>query len=69
MWTAKWILDAYSDGDESVRWDLYMTYPDLRSHFDELETRPVKGDSPECDPESPKPSQAWWSYCWRMVRG
>ena len=42
MWTAKWILDAYGEGDQSVRWEMYMTYPDLRSYFDEIETRPEK---------------------------
>ena len=49
MWTPKWILDAYTEGDEAVRWELYMTYRDLRRCFDEMERGLEKKEVPRRD--------------------
>ena len=69
MWTAKWILDTYEGGNEADRLQMYLVYPDLRMHFDELEMQPAKVDKPGDDPEKEKSSGPWWN-CWcRMVRG
>lgn len=69
MWTAKWILDSYEEGDESVRWDLYMTYPDLRECFDQLEA--ISGSSASSKEAliQEKPSGAWYSHYCRLERG
>ena len=69
MWTAKWILDSYEEGDESVRWDLYMTYPDLRECFDQLEAISGSSGSSKEDLIPEKPSGAWYSHYCRLVRG
>ena len=69
MWTAKWILDAYEEGNEAVRLEMYLAYPDLRNHFDELEIRPVKSTIADALPASDKNAEAWWSFCCRLVRG
>ena len=69
MWTAKWILDAYGEGDQSVRWEMYMTYPDLRSYFDEIETRPEKTGKQADSSLAEKPAVSWYSHCCRLVRG
>jgi hypothetical protein len=69
MWTAKWILDAYEEGEESVRWDLFMAYPDLRSYFDEIEARPEEAGEQKADRVAEKPAGAWWQHCYRLVKG
>lgn len=69
MWTAKWILDSYEEGDESFRWDLYMTYPDLRECFDQMEAISGSSGSRKEDLLPVKPSGAWYSHCCRLVRG
>lgn len=69
MWTAKWILDSYEEGNQSVRWDLYMSYPDLRECFDEIEALAVSPDNQKADTVPKKPAVAWWSHCCKLVRG
>jgi hypothetical protein len=69
MWTAKWILDAYEEGEEPVRFDLYMAYPDLRSYFDEIEARSNKAVLQLDDQSDEKAAKAWWFECCRLVRG
>ena len=69
MWTAKWILDAYEKGDESVRWEMYMTYRDLRFYFDEIETRPEEAGEQKADQVAEKPAAARWDLCARLVKG
>jgi len=69
MWTAKWILDAYEEGEESVRWDLYMVYPDLRSYFDEIEVRNEGTGEQKADRVADKPAVARWNLCSRLVKG
>jgi len=69
MWTAKWILDSYEKGDESVRWDLYMAYPDLRCYFDELDVLPAVSGEQKDVSDTGKSDETWWSHCCRPVRG
>ena len=69
MWTAKWILDAYEDGDESIRWEMYMTYRDLRLYFDEIETRPEKAVEQMAGLAAEKPVGARWNLYSRLVKG
>ena len=68
MWTAKWILDAYEEGKESVRWDLYMAYPDLRGYFDEIEARPSGAGDQKASPVAEKPAEARWNLYARLVK-
>jgi hypothetical protein len=68
MWTAKWILDSYEEGDNSVRWDLYMIYPELRECFDQIEA--ISG-SPGRRKKNPPPkgsSEGWYTHYGRLVR-
>ena len=69
MWTAKWILDAYEEGDQSVRWEMYMTYRDLRCYFDEIEARPKGVVEQKAGWVAEKVSGARWNLCARLVRG
>lgn len=69
MWTAKWILDAYEKGDESVRWEMYMVYPDLRNYFDEIEARPEGTREHNPGRVADKPAAARWNLCARLVKG
>ena len=49
MWTAKWILDDYDKGDQTVRWEMYMAYRDLRDYFDQIEvsgSRVIRKEKP-----------------------
>ena len=68
MWTAKWILDTYEDGSEAVRLEMYLTYPDLRCYFDELDIRPEKPVEAGPAPASGKSAVTWWSQCCRLVK-
>lgn len=68
MRAANWILDYYEKGDDTVRWDLYMAYPDLRDYFDEIEGRiSVYSDQDATAPGKPHHA-TWWSHCCRMVK-
>jgi hypothetical protein len=69
MWTAKWILDAYEAGDQSVRGEMYMTYRDLRFYFDEIETRPQGTGEGKTGSVPEKPAGAKWNPCSRLVKG
>ena len=69
MWTAKWILDTYEEGDQSVRWEMYMTYRDLRCYFDEIEARPEVSVGEKASLAAEKPAGAWWNQGCRLVRG
>ena len=69
MWTAKWILDAYEAGSESVRWELYMTYRDLRPCFDEMENNPEDKDKTMSGDLAEKSAGPWRHYCVRLVKG
>jgi hypothetical protein len=69
MWTAKWILDDYEAGNEAVRLEMYMAYPDLRRYFEEFEARPTNPVVQKADPASEKPAGVWWNHCCRLVRG
>lgn len=69
MWTAKWILDAYEEGDRSARWDMYLIYPGLRKYFDEIEARFDKaGDRKAGEPIGAR-QKAKGSLCARLVKG
>lgn len=65
MWTAKWILDAYKNGNEDLRWEMYMAYRDLRHHFDELEAG--SGHREITVPD--KPRKVRWNPCARLIKG
>jgi hypothetical protein len=69
MWTAKWILDAYVEGEESDRLDLYMAYPNLRSYFDEIEARPEGPGEQNPGRVADKPEKTRWNPCSRLVKG
>jgi len=69
MWTAKWILDAYEEGDQTVRWEMYMAYRDLRLYFDEIEARPEEAGEPRAVWVDEKPAGARWNLCARLVKG
>jgi hypothetical protein len=69
MRTAKWILDSYEEGDDSVRWDLYMVYPDLRGCFDQIDAISGSQGSLEENPVPEKLPGGWYSHCCRLVRG
>jgi hypothetical protein len=69
MWTAKWILDAYEEGDESARGDLYMTYRDLRPCFDEMENSAQGKDKSKPGDLAERSAGPWWHYCARLVKG
>jgi hypothetical protein len=69
MWTAKWILKAYEEGDQSVRWEMYMTYRDLRCYFDEIEARSEGAGERKADLVAEEVPAARWNLCSRLVRG
>ena len=69
MWTAKWILDDYEAGNEALRLDMYMVYPDLRRYFEEFEARPEASVGEKASLVAEKPARAWWNQCCRLVRG
>lgn len=69
MWTARWILDNYDKGDETVRWDLFLAYPELRNYFEEVEGRPDAAVTRTRAPVVEKQRETWWSHCCKMVRG
>ena len=69
MWTAKWILDAYEEGDQSVRGEMYMTYRDLRFYFDEIEARPDGAGEQKAGWFAERPAGARWNPCSRLVKG
>ncbi len=69
MWTAKWILDLYEEGDEAVRWDLYMLYPELRGYFDRAEARLQQSGEENTGRAREKKSRPGWNPCARLVKG
>ena len=69
MWTAKWILDTYEGGNETVRSDTYMFYRELRHYFDEIEARPEITASRRAAPEARRPASAWLNQHLRFVKG
>lgn len=69
MWTAKWILDSYEEGDNSVRWDLYMIYPDLRECFDQIEAISGSQGSLKENPIPKQSSGARYTHWCRLVKG
>ena len=69
MWTAKWILDNYEAGNEAVRLEMYMAYPDLRSCFEGLDSRSDEAGGEETGLAAEKTAGMWWNHCYRLVRG
>lgn len=69
MWTARWILDAYEQGAQPVRWDMYMAYPELRSYFDEIETRFEEPAEVRADHLVDNRSGTKGNLCTRLAKG
>ncbi len=69
MFTAKWILDAYEEGNNTVRWELYMTYRDLRPFFDEIEAEQEKQPKRKEKTAGEKPSKIRWNFSNRLAKG
>jgi len=69
MWTAKWILDAYEAGDQSVRGEMYMIYRDLRCYFDEIEVRSEGLRKQKAGWGAEKTAGARWNTRSRLVKG
>ena len=69
MWTAKWILDAYKEGTEAVKLEMYMAYPDLRRYFEEFEALPQELSKEKADLIDDRSAGAWFSHRYRLVRG
>lgn len=69
MFTAKWILDAYEEGNNTVRWELYMTYRDLRPFFDEIEAEKDKQPRRAEKAAGERPSRIRWNLSNRLAKG
>lgn len=69
MLTAKWILDAYEEGNDTVRWELYMAYRDLRPFFDEMEASQRVQPRQKKKSTAEKLSRIRWNFNARMAKG
>ena len=69
MWTAKWILDDYEAGDEAIRLEMYMAYPDLRRYFEEFEARLEASVGEKAILAIEKPTGVWGNHCCRLAKG